>query len=100
LFLKDARTSCYVLLETSVYSFRKYVGVISCAEGEGKTGKSIADKHPLRLNTVGDPEISVKGLVGTEDEPVTGRAFSFVKNRFFSDYVWAGWKRLCEFHRS
>lgn len=69
LFTRDERTGQYALVATSVPEFREHVGRLSYRVGEGKTGRVLAEKRPLRLNTIEDPKISVKNLVETVDEP-------------------------------
>lgn len=63
LFLKDERSGRYVLRATSAPSLVEQVDVLEYAEGEGKTGRVVRERRPLRLNPVDETEVSVKESV-------------------------------------
>jgi signal transduction histidine kinase/GAF domain-containing protein len=66
LFLKDERSRMYVLNATSAPTLAPHVGTLAYAEGEGKTGRVIKERRPLRLNPIEGPPESVKDSAQTE----------------------------------
>jgi signal transduction histidine kinase/GAF domain-containing protein len=73
LFLRDDRSRLFVLNATTAPTLEPHIGSLAYAEGEGKTGRVIEERRPLRLNPVEEPPESVKDSAETDIQ--TGAKF-------------------------